>query len=97
MIVEETGKARGERVAGHISSTMRAVGPIQIFRLARFLTEAERKEWATDEVEKSKAILHLQRWPFHVRILNRFLKIVDSQFYVQPKPYDLLREEAVER
>ncbi|HEU4678140.1 MAG TPA: hypothetical protein VFS35_01385 [Terrimicrobiaceae bacterium] len=62
-----------------------------------YLTEAERKEWMAAEEKANKASLHLQTWPLHVRILNRLLKIFDSRFYVQPKPYDVLRDEAVGR
>ena len=49
------------------------------------------------EEETKKEALYLQKWPLLIRVLNRVVRIVDRRFYVQPKPYDLLPDEAVEQ
>ena len=49
------------------------------------------------EEEAKKEALYLEKWPLLIRILNRVVRIVDRRFHVQPKPYDLLRGEAVEQ
>jgi hypothetical protein len=49
------------------------------------------------EEETKKEALYLQKWPLLIRVLNRVLKIVDRRFYVQPKPHDVLHDEAVEQ
>ena len=49
------------------------------------------------EEETKKEALYLQKWPLLIRVLNRVVRIVGRRFYVQPKPYDLLRDEAVEQ
>lgn len=48
------------------------------------------------EEKMKKQSLHLKKWPLPIRLLNRLVKVTDHRFYVQPKPYDVLREEAVE-
>ena len=62
-----------------------------------YLTEQERMELMAAEEKMKKEARYLQKWPLLVRVLNRLMGIVDRRFYVQPKPYDLLRDEAVER
>ena len=62
-----------------------------------YLTESERMELIAAEEETKKEALYLQKWPLLIRVLNRVVRIVDRRFYVQPKPYDLLRDEAVEQ
>jgi hypothetical protein len=62
-----------------------------------FLTESERMELMAAEEETKKEALYLQKWPLLIRVLNRVVGIVDRRFHVQPKPYDVLRDEAVEQ
>jgi hypothetical protein len=60
-----------------------------------YLTESERMELMAAEEETKKEALYLEKWPLLIRVLNRMVRIVDRRFHVQPKPYDLLRGEAV--
>jgi hypothetical protein len=62
-----------------------------------FLTESERMELMAAEEETKKEALYLQKWPLLIRVLNRVVGIVDRRFHVQPKPYDVLRDEAVKQ
>ena len=62
-----------------------------------YLTEPERVELMAADEETKKQSLHLQKWPLPIRLLNRLVRVADNRFYVQPKPYDVLREETVER
>ena len=62
-----------------------------------YLTEPEREELMAAEEEMNKQSLHLQKWPLPIRLLNRLVRVTDHRFYVQPKPYDVLREETVEQ
>jgi hypothetical protein len=61
-----------------------------------YLTEPERKEWMAAEEEKNKGRLQ-EKWPLQIRVLNGLLKIIDNRFYVQPKPYSVVREEALKK
>lgn len=62
-----------------------------------YLMEPERRELIAVEEEMKKQSLHLQKWPLLIRLLNRLVRILDRRFYVQPKPYEVLRDEAVEQ
>ena len=52
-------------------------------------------ELMTAEEEMKKEALYLQKWPLLIRVINRVVRIVDRRFQDQPKPYDVLRDEAV--
>jgi hypothetical protein len=54
-------------------------------------------EWMTHKEEEDEAKPSLEIWPLHIRVLNRLVSMIDNRFYVQPKPYSVMREEAVER
>ena len=60
-----------------------------------YLTESERMELMTAEEELKKEALYLQKWPLLIRVINRVVRLVDRRFQIQPKPYDVLRDEAV--
>lgn len=62
-----------------------------------YLKEPERAELMTVEKEAHKGSVHLQKWPVLIRILNQLVGRIDKRFYVQPKPYGVLRDEAVEQ
>jgi hypothetical protein len=91
MAVDYPGEWEGIWSRGHrpyfIHFAGNLIGPdIPISRLFYdFLSQAERKEWAAIEEEKSNSRLWLQKWPLPVRLLNRLVGMVDGRFYVQPK------------
>ena len=61
-----------------------------------YLTERERMEWIAHKEEPNEAKPGLEKWPLHVRVLNRLVQMIDKRFYVQPKPYSVMRDEALE-
>ena len=50
-----------------------------------YLTVAERREWDANIKRKREALRWLERWPWPIRALNRFVRLVDPRFHVQPK------------
>jgi hypothetical protein len=50
-----------------------------------YLTVAERREWDANIKRKREALHWLVRWPWPIRALNLFVRLVDSRFHVQPK------------
>jgi hypothetical protein len=76
----------------------RAASQFPISRLFfDYLKEPERRELMVVEEKMKKGSLHLQQWPLPIRVLNRLVGVIDRRFYVQPKPYEVLRDEAVEQ
>ena len=50
-----------------------------------YLTVAERREWDANIKRKRDALRWLERWPWPIRALNRFVRLIDPRFHVQPK------------
>ena len=50
-----------------------------------YLTVAERCEWDANIKRKREASRWLERWPFPIRVLNYFVRLIDPRFHVQPK------------
>ena len=50
-----------------------------------YLTVTERREWDANIKRKREALRWLERWPWPIRALNRFVRLVDPRFHVQPK------------
>ena len=50
-----------------------------------YLTVAERREWDANIKRKRDALRWLERWPWPIRALNRFVRLIDPRFHVQPR------------
>ena len=50
-----------------------------------YLTVGERREWDASMKRKRDALRWLKTWPLPIRALNRFVRLIDSRFHVQPK------------
>ncbi len=50
-----------------------------------YLTAAEKREWDANIQRKQASLRWLEKWPFPVRVLNYFVRLIDPRFHVQPK------------
>ena len=50
-----------------------------------YLTAAEKQEWDAQIRRKRASLRWLEKWPWKVRLLNYFVRRIDSRFHVQPR------------
>jgi hypothetical protein len=50
-----------------------------------YLTAAEKREWDANIQRKRASLRWLEKWPWHIRVLNFVVRRIDPRFHVQPK------------